>query len=353
MNEKGEVMGITVLKLDGEGLNFAIPAEKLKFLYNYKNSYPSPFPIAEEPRQPRTEVRTEAPVANTIDWFQKGYDYFEAKSYQKAIDCYDLAIAKKPSKEAYFNRGLAYLNLEDASNAIQDFTKSLNYDVCYERALLRRANTYWGYCQPQAAMDDLDQLLKCQPQSEMGLELRSAFFLKTAEYEKAIEDCKTLLAINPKNKTARENWDLCKQRLKKLEVLGKKIKEMVGEEMEVFLLEFTSGETVHKGLLVKTKETGILRVSYHNKACQEDKLVQQTMLIEKSNSGLIMIGYIPINVTTMKGEPSYNTDNFILDNSTMPPTLWNVSGDDKAEVTYRKVSDKTEIAQLYKAFGYE
>jgi hypothetical protein len=37
----------------------------------------------------------------------------------------------------------------------------------------------------------------------------------------------------------------------------------------------------------------------------------------------------------------------------MPPTLWNVSGNDKAEVTYRKVSDKTEIAKLYKAFGYE
>jgi tetratricopeptide (TPR) repeat protein len=479
MNEKGEVMGITVLKLDGEGLNFAIPAEKLKFLFNYKNPYPSPFPI-EDADVPKEEARKEEsrtrsndnncssqvdkliklptvqavsglselieaepncsqayamrgafhvklkkykagiedlsvaiqaktfsqdnyllyymralayrqlnnleaaykdvqaalrlkpdyeealtmkqtleqereskPIAERVDWISKGNEYFAAKSYQKAIECYNKEITQKPSKIAYFNCGLAYLNLNNNQNAIQNFDNSLKYDACDEKTLYYRAIAYTGYCQFPAAMDDLDQLLKCHPRSEAGLELRGDFFKRAAQYEKAIEDCEAALAINSKNKKARETLDYSKLMLKKVPILVEKVKKMSKDEIEVFLLEFTSGTTVHKGLLVKTKEVGILRVAYQNDVCKEEKLVQQMMLIEKSKEGLIMIGYIPIDVATLKGDPTYNTDNFVLDNSTMPPTLWNVSGNDKAEVTYRKVSDKTEIAKLYKAFGYE
>ncbi len=466
MNENGEVMGITVLKLDGEGLNFAIPAEKLKFLFNYKNPYPSPFPIEDTNVTPTTDTQiahkdcnvkieqiskwsaekavpvldaliesdptcynayamrgafkvdlkeSKAAIADlTIaiesatlpkmnyllytflanaysdlgewdialkairealrlkpdyetaivlkkeietkiekDWFQIAFDYAKANEHQKAIKCYDLAIAKKASKEAYFNQGLSYFALGDKENAIYCFTKSLSYDVCYERALLRRAETYYMNCGFAAAMTDLDQLLECNPRSEAGLELRSSLLTKTAEYEKAIIDCKAALAINANNKQAAENLNFSKLMLKKVPILTEKVEKMSKEEMEVFLLEFTSGTTVHKGLLIKTKEVGILRVAYQNEVCKEEKLVQQIMMIEKSQLGLVMIGYIPINVATLKGEPAYNTDNFIMDNSTMPPTLWNVSGNDKAEVHYRKVSDKTEIAKLYKAFGYQ
>ncbi|MEK6590914.1 MAG: tetratricopeptide repeat protein, partial [Nitrospinota bacterium] len=62
-----------------------------------------------EKRQVEAKITDEERMLKVNEWFEKGYDYFINKEYDKSIEAYTSVIALDPNDAAaYHNRGLAY-----------------------------------------------------------------------------------------------------------------------------------------------------------------------------------------------------------------------------------------------------
>ena len=61
-------------------------------------------------------------------WFAKGQEYF-GKEFDKAIDCFSMAIAQQPFYfDYYFNRGRKYVSLDQWERGLADFVMSIRLD---------------------------------------------------------------------------------------------------------------------------------------------------------------------------------------------------------------------------------
>lgn len=458
MNDAGEVIGITVLKMEGEGLNFAIPVEKLKFLLNYRNSYPTALPIEDAETTSKTKedcgqmvqrvLKMEAQQAflflnkveksytqcsqfylargmlhagaervteaiqdyslaiekqnlgeatylaymlratayseqanynaawsdlqevlqrkpnyqdaialqakiekySKIDWIAEGNVFFKQKEFEKAIRCYDQAIEKLPSEIAFYNRGLAYRNLNQMEPAIKDFSAALKYERCHENALCQRAELYYQTCQFEKGLKDLEFCVKCNPESALAYTLLGDFYKHKADFVNAATAYRTAFKLNPSNKTLKEQMKACEAKPAKIAWLASKTTKLTQDERaELYEVHFSDPSTKYEGFLFKNHEVGILCLSYRG-GCGSDKQTLQFMEVVKTTKGLSLIGYFPTDFQTKQPDPYYATDNFVMDDTTFPPTLWNLSGTLRAEVSYRKVSDEAEIKKLLAAF---
>ncbi|MBM4167499.1 MAG: tetratricopeptide repeat protein, partial [Ignavibacteria bacterium] len=71
-------------------------------------------------------------VLSATDWFQKGYDAYEQKNYEKAVTYYSAAIELNPQyASAYLGRGVAYENLQQYTRAIEDYTTAIELNPQY------------------------------------------------------------------------------------------------------------------------------------------------------------------------------------------------------------------------------
>jgi len=70
---------------------------------------------------------------NAIEWFEKGCKAFNAEHWNEAIDAYTKAIKLKPYyADAYNNRAVAYDNLGNHQQAIEDYNKAIpDYALAY------------------------------------------------------------------------------------------------------------------------------------------------------------------------------------------------------------------------------
>ena len=74
------------------------------------------------------------------DDFDKGYDLYKNKDYKGAILSYSKYIASNPKDEkAYFNRSLAYYDLDDYAMAIIDAEAAIKLKYDYHSAYYQLA----------------------------------------------------------------------------------------------------------------------------------------------------------------------------------------------------------------------
>ncbi len=114
VNLEGDVIGVaTAQTLEGQNLNFAIPAERVINLIQSKDSDNLPLHFPESPE-----------TAETL--FSTGESYLAAKDYEKAILYYEKAIERNSEfGEAYVGLGAAYLNLGEHQAAIEALTQAV------------------------------------------------------------------------------------------------------------------------------------------------------------------------------------------------------------------------------------
>lgn len=72
-------------------------------------------------------------------WLNKGNIFYEAKDFTSALQCYSEAIKIDPEfGEAYFNRGLSYLNAGNKAQAFSDLSKAGELGVLPSYNILKR-----------------------------------------------------------------------------------------------------------------------------------------------------------------------------------------------------------------------
>ena len=119
----------------------------------------------------------------------QGNALFFDGQYDRAIAFFNKAIEKNPRHaEAYYNRGLTYVEKKQFDEAMSDFTKIIEINPRLAMAYGNRGNAYGRKGQYDEAISDYTKAIEINPRLAMVYSNRGiAFFLKN-DYEKAWDD---------------------------------------------------------------------------------------------------------------------------------------------------------------------
>ncbi len=121
------------------------------------------------------------------------------KEYDLAIKDYTKAIKLNPNnKDAYYNRGFAYVNERLYDLAIRDFSFVLKKDPGYERAYFWRGFAYGEKGEYDLAIKDYSNTIKLNPYHAGAYCNRGFGFSKKGLYNLAIKDYTSAINIDPK-----------------------------------------------------------------------------------------------------------------------------------------------------------
>ncbi|MEM2963319.1 MAG: tetratricopeptide repeat protein [Candidatus Anstonellales archaeon] len=129
--------------------------------------------------------------------YQKGNLLYEKGEYEKAIECYNMAIILNPAfSEAYFNRGLCYYNLKNFDKAIQDYTKAAELDPKNAVIYNNRGDSYYRKQDFEKAILDYDKAISLNGRYLKAYYNRGLAYACLEDYEKAVEDFSMVIELN-------------------------------------------------------------------------------------------------------------------------------------------------------------
>ena len=100
-----------------------------------------------------------------------GNDHFKAKRWNEAVECYTRAMKYDSSNSVYpANRAMCYLKLGKIEDAEKDCTTALRLDPKYTKAYYRRATARKQQGKYVLALDDLNLLLRYEPENKQAIE---------------------------------------------------------------------------------------------------------------------------------------------------------------------------------------
>ena len=119
--------------------------------------------------------------------------------HKNAIKHYTEAIKLKSDYEiAYYNRGIAYGNIDDPDAAIADFSKSIDLDPKDASAYNNRGNAYRNTSDFEAAIADFNKAIDLDPKDAGVYNSRGAAYADKSDFEAAIEDFNKSIDLDPK-----------------------------------------------------------------------------------------------------------------------------------------------------------
>ncbi|MYB66040.1 tetratricopeptide repeat protein [Candidatus Poribacteria bacterium] len=120
------------------------------------------------------------------------------KEYEEAIIHYTKAIELKPdSVEAYYRRGIVYVNLKKFDSAIDDFTKMIELDPNDVNIYLWRGWVYKHKRNFDEAVEDYNRAIQLRPNYAEAYFDRGNLYQNMCEYDKAIQDFSKAIELNP------------------------------------------------------------------------------------------------------------------------------------------------------------
>lgn len=130
----------------------------------------------------------------------------QAKDFDRAIELYTKAINSGAFKDQpdtigalYFNRGNAYRQKGDCTNAVADYTEALKHvekgDIYFSRAAC-----YLDQKQEDLALADLDAAVKTDPSAFGYRSARCILLFNRKDFAGALPDCEKALTSKPDDK---------------------------------------------------------------------------------------------------------------------------------------------------------
>jgi len=181
LDTNGKVIGVSMASIQtGQNLNFAIPSNYLKLLFDRIGPL-KPFPkinplkhlSPEQLNQKAIEIwnngryselnlalqyLNEAIMKNPSygrAYYTRGFIYIDLERYEEAIDSYTEALKYDPdTPETYNGRGWVYATLGDYDRAIKDYTNAIRVKPDYILALNNRGVAYFAKGQNEMGCTD-------------------------------------------------------------------------------------------------------------------------------------------------------------------------------------------------------
>ncbi len=99
-----------------------------------------------------------------IDLVNEGADLFTEGKFAESVEKYDAAIKINPkSKEAYYNKGVSYQELNDHNKANESFEAALKIDPNFMSAIIGEGNSYSSLGDKDKAITFYDRALQIHP----------------------------------------------------------------------------------------------------------------------------------------------------------------------------------------------
>lgn len=127
--------------------------------------------------------------------------YNRCKVWKDGVTLWSDVIGQYPDQSVipYTNRGIAYTNLGQWENALNDFNKALSIDPKSAGIYSDRGFVYGMMGQPEDAIADFNKNLAFDPENAKALENRGIAYGNTGQYDKAVTDLIKTLEIEPKS----------------------------------------------------------------------------------------------------------------------------------------------------------
>ena len=151
------------------------------------------------------------------DWKELGFKALQNNDNQNAILYYTEAIKLDPGDDNSFtNRGLAYSELKDYDNAINDFTYALNMKptdpvIAYNS----RGLAYYRSKQFEKAVEDYTNAIKFNPKHRIAYYNRGLALKKLKRHNEAVEDYNKAVELGLKTSLVYYSRALAYRQLKK------------------------------------------------------------------------------------------------------------------------------------------
>jgi tetratricopeptide (TPR) repeat protein len=168
---------------------------------NHRVTVPASAPVSTPTPENSPPTSTDAQ-----EFYKHGYDLFEKKQYDPAIEAFTLAIRlKQDYVDAYIMRGKAYNEKGEYDQSIQDCNQALKLKPDYVIAYYNRGNFYRNKGDNDQAIQDYDQALKLKPDFAIAYYNRGLSYFNKSNYDRAIQDYDQALMLNPNYADAYNN----------------------------------------------------------------------------------------------------------------------------------------------------
>lgn len=186
LNNKGELIGLSVSGQHEGALYFAIPVNDILAMINIEPKYTETsdpvnyYEIGTIANENKNYQDAEVYFSKYLEkfsgdanaYYNRGYARFKLKEYKKAISDFSAVLEKSQTSESFFYRGNCYYSLKDYENARIDYTKALeqepdNYDIFYNRGYANfRLKKY------SEAVNDWQKAIQLNPDYATELEIK-------------------------------------------------------------------------------------------------------------------------------------------------------------------------------------
>lgn len=149
--------------------------------------------------------------------FEKGFDAFENREYEKAIEFYTQYIEKDGTLNTYYNRGLAYYYAKNFEAAILDFSIAIDLDSLDFEAYYNRGIIFYKQKKYPLAINDFEESIAINPEFSEAYTYLGLINYEKENFQEAIIFYDKAISINSTKAMAFYNRALCYQGLKKYE----------------------------------------------------------------------------------------------------------------------------------------
>lgn len=197
LNMKGEVIGIaTFIIVEGQNLNFAISAERLKELPRGKVQNISEWEAA---RLSTSNLSGEAS-------YKKGMGFFQAGDWAKALSWFTMATRENPdNNEAFFKVGYCRYQLGNYEGAIEAYNISIRLEPNQPGAFHNLGVVNQQLNRFQEAADAFMEAIRLSPDKEESHQGLGLMYCEMKRFHEAIGEFNEAVRINPNNAQAHHN----------------------------------------------------------------------------------------------------------------------------------------------------
>jgi protein O-mannosyl-transferase len=143
---------------------------------------------------------------NWLAYNSRGVAYKDLGNYGQAIEDYDRAIKIKPGyADAYNNRGLAYNGLRNYSQAIEDLNRAIKFKPRNAEAYNNRGIAYKGIGNYSQAIEDYGRAIEIRPGYADAYNNRGNAYSGLGNHRQAIDDYGRAIEIKPDHMAAYNN----------------------------------------------------------------------------------------------------------------------------------------------------
>jgi len=189
VNTRGEVIGIATFQLlEGQNLNFAVPAEEIVKLEKTQTMTLNEFVVAEQKKN----------GDDTQELLLAGMQFQFNHQYEEAISCFEKLTKKDPRNSfAYFEIGMCNSILERNQEAIEALQESIRIDQNYAPAHRQLGIIYVRLQRFKEAIESYKTSLRIDPDNADAHCNLGLAYASSGRHEEAIAAYKNSIRIDP------------------------------------------------------------------------------------------------------------------------------------------------------------